>query len=96
MPRPAERYVKTLLRGLGIAALTTLIGLSSTASVAGETSQTWSVIVHLEYLSGFVYEGTLAVGVPTSTLPLILSECASSHRFGSAATRYYYCYPVPE
>jgi len=96
MSRPAERNVKTTLsRGLFVAMLTALIGFFSTAISAAETSQTWSVVIHIEYVTGFGFEHTLAVGVPTSTLPSILAECGVSHP-GGAAVQYYYCYPVRE
>lgn len=82
-----------LLRGLFVAVLTALIGLFSTATSSAQGSQTWSVVVHIEYVNGFVYEGAFATGVPASTLTSILAECGRSHWTGFAV-RYYYCYPV--
>ena len=96
MPRPATRknVKKVLLQGLCAAALTALIGIFSTGISAAGASQLWSVVVHITYSNGFVYEHAFAVGVPTSTLPSILAECGKGHRFGSAVL--YHCYPVPE
>ena len=96
MTRPAtSKDMKTvLLRGLFAATLTALIGIFPTGISAAGPSQLWSVVVHIEYSDGFVYEHAFAVGVPTSTLPSILEECGSSHRGGSAVR--YYCYPIPE
>ena len=97
MPRLAMRKgVKdVLLRGLFATTLTALIGISATGISAAGASQLWSVVVHIEYDNGFVYEHAFATGVPTSTLPSILEECGSAHRWNRAVIRYH-CYPVPE
>ena len=94
MPRQAtlNDMKKVLLRGVFAATLTALIGILSTGiSAAG---QLWSVVVHIEYSNGTVYEHAFAVGVPTSILPSILEECGRAHRRGSAVR--YHCFPVPE
>ena len=96
MPRPAtsKNMKRVLLQGLFAATLTALIGIPSTGISAASDSQLWSVVVHIEYANGFVYEHAFATGVPTSSLSSILAECGSSHRRGSAVR--YHCYPVPE
>jgi hypothetical protein len=96
MPRPAtwKDMKKVLLRGLFAATLTALIGIFSVGISAAGDSQLWSVVVHIEYSDGTVYEHAFAVGVPTSTLSSILEECGRSHRGGSAVR--YHCYPIPE
>ena len=83
-----------LARGLLVTSLTALIGITATATAAAGASRLWSVVVHIEYANGTVYEHAFAVGVPTSDLTAILQECGRSHRFGSAVR--YHCYPVPE
>ena len=96
MSKPATRkdVKKVLLQGLFAAALTALIGIFSTGVSAAGDSQLWSVVVHIEYPNGFVYEHAFAVGVPTSAMSSILAECGSGHRFGSAVR--YRCFPIPE
>lgn len=96
MPRLAtwKDVKEVLVRGLCTATLTALIGIHATGISAAGASQLWSVVVHIEYANGTVYEHAFAVGVPTSTLPSILAECGSSHRSGSVVR--YHCYPIPE
>ena len=96
MPRPAtwEVMKKVLLRGLFAATLTAPIGIFSTGISAAGASQLWSVVVHIEYADGTVYEHAFATGVPTSTLSSILQECGGAHRGGSAVR--YHCFPIPE
>ena len=65
---------EVLLRGLFATTLTALIGIPATGSAAAGASQSWSVVVHIEYDNGFVYEHAFATGVPTSTLPSILED----------------------
>ena len=95
MSRPATRkdVKKGLLQGLFAAALTALIGIFSTG-ISASASQLWSVVVHIEYADGFVYEHAFATGVPTSAMSSILAECGRAHRFGSAVR--YHCFPIPE
>ena len=95
MRRPASwKDVKDVLsRGLFVTTLTALIGIAATGISAAGASPLWSVVVHIEYANGTVYEHAFAVGVPTSDLTSILRECGSSHRFGSVVR--YHCYPVP-
>ena len=97
MPRLAtwKGAKEVLLRGLFATTLTALIGISATGISAAGASQLWSVVVHIEYDNGFVYEHAFATGVPTSTLPSILEECGSAHRWNQSVVRYH-CYPVPE
>ena len=96
MPRPAtSNNMKSVLsRALIAATLTALIGIASTRISAAGDSQLWSVVVHIEYADGSVYEHAFATGVPTSSLSSILAECGSAHRGGSAVQ--YHCYPMPE
>ena len=96
MPKPAtlNDRKKVLLRGLCAATLAALIGIPSAGISAAGASDLWSVVVHIEYSNGTVYEHAFATGVPTSTLSSILAECGRSHRGGSAVR--YHCYPVPE
>ena len=85
---------QVVLRGLFATTLTALIGISAAGISAAGASPLWSVVVHIEYADGFVYEHAFAVGVPTSDLSSILEACGSSHRDGSVVR--YHCYPVPE
>ena len=85
---------QVVLRGLFATTLTALIGISAAGISAAGASQLWSVVVHIEYADGFVYEHAFAVGVSTSNLTSILEACGSSHRNGSVVR--YHCYPVPE
>lgn len=96
MPRPAilNDVKNVLLRGLCAATLAALIGIPAAGISAAEASHVWSVVVHIEYSNGTVYEHAFATGVPTSTLSSILAECGQSHRGGSAVR--YHCCPVPE
>ena len=96
MPRPATSNdtKRARLRGLWAATLMALIGIFSSGISAASTSNSWSVFVHIEYVDGTVYEHAFATGVPTSTLPSILAECARSHRGGSAVR--HHCFPVRE
>ena len=82
-----------LLRVVMAAALAALIAIPATR-VAAAGEQLWSVVVHIEYPNGFVYEHAFATGVPVSDLPAILQACGSAHRFGSAVR--YHCFPVLE
>jgi hypothetical protein len=68
---------EVLSRGLFVTTLTALIGIPATGISAAGASQLWSVVVHIEYDNGFVYEHAFATGVPTSTLPSILEECGT-------------------
>ena len=97
MPRLAtwKNAKNVLLRGLFATTLAALIGIPATGISAAGASQLWSVVVHIEYDSGFVYEHAFATGVPTSTLPSLLGECGSAHRWNQSVVRYH-CYPVPE
>ena len=68
-----------LLRGACAFTLAALVGLFSPGVSAANDSQLWSVVIHIEYVSGFEYEITFATGVPTSSLPSILEYCGSAH-----------------
>ena len=85
---------QVVLRGLFATTLTALIGISAAGISAAGASQLWSVVVHIEYADGFVYEHAFAVGVGTSELSSILQACGSSHRNGSVVR--HHCYPVLE
>ena len=85
---------KTLLVGVFIAALTTLIGFQSTG-VAAQRAQLWSIVGHYQYEDGFEFDYTIESGVPTKELGAALAECGRSHRFGASVVNYH-CYPVPE
>ena len=84
-----------LLRGVFGTTLAAFIGILLTGPSVASASQLWSVVIHIEYDSGFVYEGTLATGVPTSILTSILEECGSAHRWNRSVIRYH-CYPTRE
>jgi|SoiMethySBSTD1v2_1073268.scaffolds.fasta_scaffold06632_8 hypothetical protein len=84
-----------LLRGACAFTLAALVGLFSPGVSAANDSQLWSVVIHIEYVSGFEYEITFATGVPTSSLPSILEYCGSAHGTNRGVIRYH-CYPVPE
>jgi hypothetical protein len=86
---------QVVMRGLFATALTALIVISAAGISAAGASQSWSVVVHIEYDNGFVYEHAFATGVLTSDLPAILEACGSAHRWNQSVVRYH-CYPVPE
>ena len=96
MTKPAtqENMKKVLLRGLFAAALTALIAIVPTASVAAGEAKLFSVAVHIAYPDGFVYEHAFATGVPASELSSILAACNSAHKYGSAVQ--YHCFAIPE
>ena len=85
---------KTLLLGVFMAALTTLIGFQSTG-VAAQRAQLWSIVAHYQYEDGSEFDYTIESGVPTKELGAALAECGRSHRFGASVVNYH-CYPVPE
>lgn len=85
---------KRLLSGVLAVALGALFGAPSTGVSAQPASELWSIAVHIRYPSGFIYAHVFATGVPTSELPSILEDCASSHWVGSPIQ--YHCYPIPE
>jgi len=85
---------KLMLPGVFAAALTALIGFHATSGAAEGASPLWSVVVHIEYQDGTVYEGVLSAGVPTEVMSAILAECGRSHSTGSVVR--YHCYPIPE
>jgi len=85
---------KLALPGVFAAALSALIGIQATSGAAEAARPLWSVVVHIEYEDGFVYEGVLAAGVPTEIVSSILAECGRSHYTGSVVR--YHCYPIPE
>ena len=85
------KSVKTgLVRGLIAASLAVLVGIPSAAGA----SHLWSVVVHIEYPDGSVYEHAFATGLSTPELTSFLQACGSAHRFGSAVR--FHCFPVPE
>jgi hypothetical protein len=83
---------KLLLPGVFAAALA--VGIHATSGAAEGASPLWSVVVHIEYQNGTVYEGVLATGVPSEMMSAILAECGRSHWTGSVVR--YHCYPVAD
>lgn len=96
MPATWKNTKRVLLGSLFAATLTALIGIFPVGISAAPASLTWSVVVHIQYPDGFVYEHAFATGVPTSDVPAILEACASAHTYGSGAWVQYHCFPVPE
>lgn len=76
--------------------LTALVGVSSVGISAAGASQTWSVVVHIQYPNGFIYEHAFATGVLTADVPAILESCASAHAYGTGSAIRFHCFPVPE
>lgn len=85
---------KLLLPGVFAAAVAAMIGFHATG-VSAQSEQLWSIAVHIEYQSGFVYEHVFAEGVSTETMPSILAECARAHSTNRGVVDYY-CFPIPE
>jgi hypothetical protein len=85
---------KLLLPGVFAAAVATMIGFHATG-VSAQGDQLWSIAVHIEYQSGFVYEHVFAEGVSTETMPSILADCARFHGTNRGVVNYY-CFPIPE
>jgi hypothetical protein len=85
---------KKLLAGVAALAMAALGGLNSTGVSAQQTSQTFSVAVHIRYPNGFIYDHAFATGVSTEDLPSILAACNSAHVWGAADP--YHCYAIPE
>jgi hypothetical protein len=96
MPATWKVTKRVLLGCLFSVTLTALIGIFPVGISAAGASQSWSVVVHIQYPDGFVYEHAFATGVPTSDVPAILEACASAHVYGSGSTIHYHCFPVPE
>ena len=84
---------KKLLAGVLSVALA-VVGIHTTSVAAQQAATTWSVAVHIEYPDGFVYDHAFATGLTTAQKNDVLTECNSSHRFGSAVR--FHCYPIPE
>ncbi len=82
-----------LLRIVMAAALAALIAIPATR-VAAAGEQLFSVVVHIEYPNGFVYEHAFATGVPASDLREFLEACGRGHVGGSAVR--FHCFAVPE
>lgn len=76
------------------AVLTVLIGVQARGTTPVVASRQWSIVVHIEYPDGSVYEHAFATGVPTDLMPSSLEACGRSHWTGSAFR--VHCYPVPE
>jgi hypothetical protein len=86
---------KKLLAGVLVAASGALTGVPATAVVAAKAAaQSWTVVVHFEYVDGFNYDYPLARGVSASELHSVLQECGRSHSAPSVVR--YHCYPIPE
>jgi hypothetical protein len=84
---------KMLLPGV-FAAAVALVGFHATGVSAEAASRLWSIVVHIEYEDGFVYENVVVTGVPTAEMPAIVAECGRSHWTGSVVR--YHCFPVAE
>jgi hypothetical protein len=85
---------KTLLPAL-FAAFTALIGLATTGVTAEAAPRTWSIVVHIEYEDGSVYEGEVATHVSTALMPSYIAACGQSHWSNRNAVRLH-CFPVAE
>jgi hypothetical protein len=85
--------MKTLTRGVFVAALIALIGFAAT-ELAAQGQRLWSIVIHFQYQDGFEFDYVLERGVPTAGLGAALAECGRSHRTGSVV--HYHCYAVPE
>lgn len=86
---------KQLLAGvLAVAMATLLVGFNSTGVSAQQTPQSFSIVVHFEYASGFSFDYVLARGVAPSDVSSRLQDCGRSHSTGSVVR--YYCYALPE
>lgn len=85
---------KKLVTGALAAALTALVGLQGTAVAAQSAEQTWSIVAHFEYQSGFSFDYTVARGVSAVELRSYLQYCGSAH--GGRPVVLSYCYPVAE
>jgi len=83
-----------LLSGVLALAMAAFAGIYSPAVSAQQAAKTWSVSVHIEYPSGFVYDHAFATGVPASELRTYLLECGQSHRDQNWLRMY--CYAFPE
>jgi RsiW-degrading membrane proteinase PrsW (M82 family) len=88
-----SRAMKTLTRGVFVAALIALIGFAAT-ELAAQGQRLWSIVIHFQYQDGFEFDYVLQRGVSTPELGAALAECGRSHRTGSVVR--YYCYPVAE
>ena len=83
-----------LLSGVLALAMAVFAGIYSPPVSAQQAAKTWSVSVHIEYPSGFVYDHAFATGLSTEELPSILQACGSAHAWGSAVQ--YHCYAIHE
>lgn len=87
---------RVLLGSLFAVTLTALTGIFSVGVSAAPASLTWSVVVHIQYPDGFVYEHAFATGVSTADMPAMIEACASAHVYGTGAWVQFRCFPVPE
>jgi hypothetical protein len=84
-----------MLRGVLGTALAALIGILMPGIRAASAEELFSVVVHIEYDSGFVYEHAFETGVPASMLASLLERCGRGHQTNRNTVRFY-CYAVPE
>ena len=94
MPR-LTNLKKMLLPGVFAAAVAAGMGFHSTSVSAAAPSDTWSIVAHFQYDSGFEFDYVVERGVSTRDMPSFLAECGASHWIGGDVVRYY-CYPTPE
>ena len=87
----SRKFVGAAVMAAGLAMLTGFAGVDAAAQ--GQ-SRTWSIVVHIEYLDGFVYEGLVASGVSNEDKVSMLRDCNSSHAHGSAVR--FHCFSIPE
>ena len=85
---------KKLLAGVMAVALAAALGINSTSVSARESSQLFSVFVHLEYADGFSLDYPLARSVEMSVATNFLQNCGRAHRTPSVVL--HYCFVVPE
>ena len=96
MPATWKVTKRLLLGCLFGVTLTALTGIFPVGISAAGASQSWSVVVHIQYPDGFVYEHAFATGLSISDVPAILEACASAHIYGNGSAIQYHCFPVPE
>ena len=90
-----KKTKQIVLRAVLGTALAALIGVLVPGISAASAEQLFSVVVHIEYDSGFVYEHAFETGVPASELASLLEDCGRGHQTNRNTVRFY-CYVVPE
>ena len=85
--------MKTVMRGIVVAAFTALLGFQTTA-FAAQGQRLWSIVIHFQYEDGFEFDYVLQHGLSAKDLGAALAECGRSHQTKSVGR--YHCYPVAE